>query len=55
MKQLIGFTKNGSRVTLVDFVMDPNSNETYAICLHQFGGLLKININTLTNVHYENV
>lgn len=51
MKQLVGYTDRGSKVTIVNFVVD--SGETFAICLHQFGGLIRIRIDKLNNVHYE--
>lgn len=51
MKQLVGFTAKGSKVIIVDFIVI--STETFAVCLHQFGGLIKFPITDLNNVHYE--
>lgn len=51
MKQLVGFTSKGNKVTIVDFVV--KSGDTFAVCLHQFGGFIEIPILNLNNVHYE--
>ena len=51
MKQLVGYTPKGSKVTIVDFVV--KFDETVAVCLHQFGGLIEIPIRNLNTVHYE--
>ena len=51
MKQLVGFTDRGSKVTIVDFIV--KSCGTVAVCLHQFGGLIEIPIRNLNNVRYE--
>ena len=60
MKQLVGFTEarmtsNGDKVTIVDFVLNTNTEETFAVCLHRSGKLVQIRIDRLENVHYENI
>lgn len=53
MKQLVGFTADGTKVIIVDFVLNSNTEETFAICLCSFGDLVQLRINSLNQVHYE--
>ena len=53
MKQLVGFTGDGTKVTIVDFVLNSNTEETFAICLRSFGDLIQLRLNSLNRVHYE--
>lgn len=53
MKQLVGYTPEGNKVTIVDFVHNSNTEETFAICLRSFGDLVQIRLDSLNRVHYE--
>lgn len=56
MKQLVGYTPKGNKVTIVDFFHDSNTNDTadtFAICLTGIGLLAQFPIESLTGVHYE--
>ena len=53
MKQLVGYTPEGNKVTIVDFVLNSNTGETFAICLYNVGSLLPLHLDSLDQVHYE--
>lgn len=53
MKQLVGFTADGAKVTVVDFVLNSNTGDTFAICLCSFGDFIQLRLDSLNRVHYE--
>ena len=53
MKQLVGYTSKGNKVTIVDFVFNSNTEETFAICLCALGNLSQVRLDSLQQVYYE--
>ena len=53
MRQLVAITPHGNQVSVLDFVLDPDTGTTYAICLTQAGSLTQFRLTALRNVHYE--
>lgn len=53
MKQLVGYTSRGTKVTIVDFVLNSKTEETFAVCLCSFGSLIQLRLDSLNQVHYE--